>query len=155
MNSKPKRPTITSTIGLWSLRLGTRFCCPLRIKDSLDPTNYFSILLDHLRSWLWWDMFYTSFIWLGRSRVFTMSFPWVCCIHTCLVGYNRLPPILLLQVTTRNKIKRNVFHKNTRVRKVYQVRWRGYDGTENSWLGEECLVNALDHLLTYQLRHGI
>ena len=53
------------------------------------------------------------------------------------------------------EIERIVSHKKTRGRTAYQVRWKGYDATENSWLREEYLSNNSDLLLAYQMRHGI
>ena len=43
MHSKLNRFTMISTIGLWSLKLGIRFHCPPRIKDSLALSNCNSI----------------------------------------------------------------------------------------------------------------
>ena len=53
------------------------------------------------------------------------------------------------------EIERILSHKKTRNRMLYQVRWRGYDAMEDSWLGEEDLANAIDLMQDYQLRHGI
>ena len=53
------------------------------------------------------------------------------------------------------EIKRIVFQKKIRCKLVYQVRWRSYAATEDSWLREEDLANASDLLQTYQFRHGI
>ena len=37
-------------------------------------------------------------------------------------------------------------NKKTKGRTLYQVSWRGYDDTEDSWLREEDLANASDLL---------
>ena len=53
------------------------------------------------------------------------------------------------------EIKRIMTHKKPRVKTVYQVRFRGYDAPEDSWLRGKDLANAFDLLLAYQLRHGL
>ena len=69
----------------------------------------------------------------------------------------RGPWNILLQVTTRfqeYEVERMMYHKNTRVRTIYKVKWNGYDAMEDGWLREEDLANDLYLLRAYRLRHG-
>ena len=72
MHSKLKRLTKISTMGFWSSRLGTRFCYPPRVLDSMAPPNCSSIFLDHLRSEIGLETLHTSCSYQGRLRVCTM-----------------------------------------------------------------------------------
>ena len=44
------------------------------------------------------------------------------------------------------EIERIVYHKKTRNRTVYQVKYKGYNAMEDSWLKGKGLANALDLL---------
>ena len=59
MHNKLKRLIMISTIGLWSFRLSTRFCCPPQTLNSLALLSC-SIILDHLRSLVGFNILYTS-----------------------------------------------------------------------------------------------
>ena len=75
-----------------------------------------------------------------------MSFVLVFCIYTYMVGPNRGPQILLLLMTTRIMRLKRLFFIRKQGRIVYKVRWTGCGATEDIWLREEDLVNALDFL---------
>ena len=60
-------------------------------------------------------------------------------------GTHLEPPDLIVEGDNQEyEIKSSVLHKKTRGRLLYQIKWKGYDATENSWLREEDLVNALE-----------
>ena len=58
----------------------------------------------------------------------------------------RAQDLIIVGQNQQYEIKRIASNKNTRGRTIYQVRWRGYDAIEDSWLSEEDLASALDLL---------
>ena len=85
-------------------------------------------------------------------NIFHVSF-----LHIYLPGGTHwgTPNTIFIGDNQKYKIERIMYYKKTGGRVVYQIRWRGYDAIENTWLGEEDLVNASDLLQTLQFRHGI
>ena len=50
------------------------------------------------------------------------------------------------------QVERILRHRGVGARRRYQVRWVGYDDSEDTWLSEEDLANALDVLAEYLRR---
>ena len=65
-------------------------------------------------------------------------------LYSIVVGDNQMYEIATI-----------IDHKKKRGSTLYQVRQRGYDAVDNSWLRKKYLANALRLLWAYQLGHGI